>query len=131
MLALAPMGQLEPSSGKIDFTKGEIEVGKWIDGKTIYKSVIDSTVGELQNDLNAIGIDYVVDMYGMALSNYGNWFPIPCKNIASIDYNDADHYTISILQSNLSARNFQITFGDYYATTNKAYIVVEYTKKGV
>lgn len=125
-----PIGPLKPQAGSGEYSTDEKAVGKWINGKKIYRKVIDSTVGELQNDLNAVGIDYVVNMFGMALSNYGSWFPIPCKNIATVDFNNADHYTITILQSNLAARNFQINFGDYYASTNKAYIVVEYTKKG-
>lgn len=130
MLALSPFGQLEAGSGKIKYSADETEIGTWIDGKKVYRKVIMSTVGELQNDLNAVGIDYVVDMYGMAVSNYGSWFPIPCKNIASVDYNNADHYTITLLQSNLAARNFQFNFGDYYAATNAAYLIVQYTKKG-
>lgn len=130
MLALSPFGPLEAGSGKIKYSTDETEVGEWIDGKKVYRKVIISTVGELQNDLNAVGIDYILSMYGMAVSNYGSWFPIPCKNIATVDYSNADHYTITILQSNLAARNFQINFGDYYASGNDAYLVVEYTKKG-
>lgn len=114
-----------------DYTTEEVKIGKWIDGKPVYRKVIQSTVEKIQDDLNALGADRVVNFFGEALSNYGNWFLIPCKNPASIDYGNADHYTIAIIQSNLAARNFQITFGDYYNAGNAVNVIIEYTKKGV
>jgi len=129
MLALAPIGQLSPSDSITKYSTDETQIGTWIDGKPIYRKVIQSTVGNIQDELNALGIDRVTYFFGEALSNYGNWFLIPCKNPASIDYGNADHYTISIIQSNTAARNFQITFGDYYDSGNAANIIVEYTKK--
>lgn len=113
------------------YTTNETEIGTWIDGKPIYRKVIQSTVANVQDELNALGADRVVYFFGEALSNYGNWFLIPCKNPASIDYGNADNYTIAIIQSNLAARNFQITFGDYYDDNNKVNIIIEYTKKAV
>lgn len=115
---------------KPKYTTDETVVATWVDGKPIYRKVIQSTVGNIQNELNALNADRVVYFFGEALSNYGNWFLIPCKNTATIDYGNADHYTISVIQSNLAARNFQITFGDYYNAENKANIIIEYTKKG-
>lgn len=112
------------------YTMDETIVATWIDGKPIYRKVIQSTVEKVQDDLNALGADRVTNFFGEALSNYGNWFLIPCKNPASIDYGNADHYTIAIIQSNQAARNFQITFGDYYNSSNAVNIIIEYTKKG-
>ena len=114
-----------------NYTNEEVVIGTWKDGRPIYRKVIESTVGNIQDDLNALGADRVINFFGEALSNYGNWFLIPCKNPASIDYGNADHYTISIIQSNLAARNFQITFGDYYNAENAVNVIIEYTKKAV
>lgn len=114
-----------------NYTTEEVQIGKWINGKPIYRKVIQSTVENVQTDLNALGADRVINFFGEALSNYGNWFLIPCKNPASIDYENADHYTIAIIQSNTAARNFQITFGDYYNSENAVNIIIEYTKKEV
>ena len=131
MLAqLNPIGPLKPQAGSGEYSTDEKVVGKWIDGKNIYRKVIISTVGEIQNDLNDLGADQVVSFYGEAETNYQSWFPIPCKNHVSIDYNNADNYTISILQSAKAQRNFQITFGNYYNSGNGAKIIIEYTKKG-
>lgn len=128
MLALAPIGQLSTSSERI-YSSEETAIGKWIDGKTVYRKVLQSTVGTIQDDLNSLGVDQVVNFFGEALSNYGNWFLIPCKNPATIDYGNADYYTIAIMQSNYSHRNFQITFGDYYNAANAVNVIIEYTKK--
>lgn len=113
------------------YTTDEVEIGTWIDGKKIYRKVIQSTVANVQNDLNALSADRVINFFGEALSNYGNWFLIPCKNPASIDYGNADNYTIAIMQSNLAHREFQIQFGSYYDDGNAVNIIIEYTKKVV
>lgn len=100
-------------------------------GKTIYRKVLQSTVANVQDDLNALNADQVVSFFGEALSDYGNWFLIPCKNPSSIDAQNGDKYTTSIIQSNYSHRQFQLTFGDYYGETNAVNIIIEYTKKEV
>lgn len=129
MLALAPIGQLKPSDSKAKYSTDETEIGSWIDDKPIYRKVIQSTVENIQNELNALGADRVISFFGEALSNYGNWFLIPCKNPASIDYGNADNYTIAIMQSNLAHREFQIQFGAYYNAENAVNVIIEYTKK--
>ena len=109
------------------YSSDEIDTGKvWINGKHIYRKVVNSTVGNIQTDLNALNADTVVSFYGQALSNYGNWFTIP-YNSGLISGGNV--YAIDCIQSNLAHRNFQITFGEYYNAENGAYIVIEYTKK--
>lgn len=121
--------------GEIDFKpvykKGESEVGTWIDGKPIYRSVIESTVGKVNDDLNALKADTVINFYGQALSNYGAWFAIPCRNSATTDYSGTDSYTIDFMQNSTGDKKFLLRFGSYFPESSIVYIIIDYTKKGV
>lgn len=94
---------------------------KTADGKTIWRTYIETTVGNAQNALNALGAYKVYSFQGWALSDYGNWFPIPCS------FNDA-RYNIYLFKANL-ATTFGLTFNQFYNAANAVNMVIEYTKE--
>lgn len=68
-------------SNIINYTNSEISVGKWVDNKTIYRSVVD--LGSFPNatykeiDTNISNIDTVVSLRGIGWGATGNAFPLP------------------------------------------------------
>lgn len=101
----------------------EVDTGKkWIDGKPIYRLVVDSTLGELANAINAKNPETIVSFFGQTVSMYGNRLIIP-----SVTSADA-RYKIDFLQSNVDD-HIEIQYGDFLQADYDAYCVIEYTKK--
>lgn len=53
-----------------EYSTDEKIIGKWIDGKPIYRKVINSICGNLYTLLNELNIDFLIDTKGNAWSNY-------------------------------------------------------------
>ena len=83
--------QNSPSSGLIDYSTSERVVGTWIDGKTIYRKVIDC--GNMPNATTknvphgVSNLDVVVDVKAMMKRTSGgsDQSPIPKTSISSTD----------------------------------------------
>ena len=96
-------------------------VGTWIDGKPIYRKVIESTVANIESVINNLGFDVISDIRGWAVSNYDNKWLFP-------NYSKADsNYSIDIYLDNYT-NNINLDFGSYYNSSNVVKAIIEYTK---
>lgn len=93
----------------------------WVDGRKIYIKYIDATVGTLRDKIHAIqNMNFIIDIYGRAYSNWGQYWTIPCMHAESgyaiYVYFGADQKTLTI------------QYGSYYSSGNRAWGWVRYTK---
>ncbi len=104
------------------YKTSETKTGEfWIDGKPIYRRVIQSTVGQIQNVVNSLNIDTLVSHYGYAASKFDNEWPIP--NVAATE----PEYNIMFFRNTLT-KQFAISFGDFYPANNPVLMILKYTK---
>lgn len=108
------------------YSTTEQVVGKWIDGKSIYRKVID--IGALPDTAQktvASGVDFstafLVKMYGVCKYSGSNVsFPLPFANPATLEY--------SIMLNIDNQNNVVITTGTD-RTGYFGYVIIEYTKE--
>lgn len=104
------------------YSTEEKVIGKWIDGKPIYKKVIDSICGNLYTLLNELNIDFLIDIKGNAWSNYDQKMPINAPNP------EPPNYVFGVYQT-ASNRNIEVFYNsNYFANQNKIICTVIYTK---
>lgn len=104
------------------YSTDETVVGKWIDGKPIYRKVINSICGNLRTLLNELNIDFLIDTKGNAWSNYDQKMPINAPNP------EPPNYVFGVYQK-ASNGNIEVFYNtNYFANQNKVICIVEYTK---
>lgn len=103
------------------YSTEEKVVGTWIDGKPIYRKVIESTVANIESVINNLGFDVISDIRGWAVSYYKNRWPFP-------NYSKADsNYSIDVYLD-IDTNNINFNFGSYYPSSNVVKAIIEYTK---
>lgn len=107
---------------KFNYSTEEQIIGKWIDGKPIYRKVIDNFCGNLYDLLNKLNIDFLIDASGMAWSNYNHKMPINTPNP------DPPQYVLGIYQTASSSTINVFYNSTYFSDTNKVICIVKYTK---
>lgn len=105
---------------KFNYSTKEQVIGTWIDGKAVYKKVIDTTKILINDKLNELSIKTCVSFWGMAASDYGNSWPIPNKF-------SEEGYNIGLMGGN-NLNNIELTFGSFFSDNNRVLVIVEYTK---
>ena len=104
------------------YSTDETVVGKWIDGKPIYRKVINSICGNLRTLLNELNIDFLIDIKGNAWSNYDHKMPINAPNP------DPPNYVFGVYQT-ASNGNIEVFYNtNFFANQKKVICIVEYTK---
>ena len=103
------------------YSSNEVEIGKWIDGKTIYRKVFRGTTLPSNNtitySISSLSIDTVVNLYGGAYQLGGKYRPIPLvTNPASAG-----------IRMDIDGGNIRITTYDNW-TGWETQVIVEYTK---
>lgn len=99
-------------------------VGTWIDGKPIYRKVID--FGELPNAgfqnvaHNIKGLDYVICLRGIAKTTTNNFYPIPFVGNGAMFNNATATMRINATEVTIA------TTTD--VSSHTAYVILEYTK---
>ena len=113
-------GNVFPKSCEI-YSTTEKRIGKWVDGKPIYrKSFSGTTVNNSNVVLGYISdIDNVINAYGWATSNYSNTWGIPSGR--TDNYNN--NWRLSTNNNQLA-----LVFGSYYTNNGKFTFTIEYTK---
>lgn len=106
------------------YSTSETPIGTWIDGKTIYRKVID--FGALPNattkTINAGLLNVrILNMYGTAYDSAGATFPINTTRIAT------PQYAIGAWTNNAEG-TITMDAGSVNRTSYTAYIIVEYIK---
>lgn len=103
------------------YSTDEVFTGKyWIDGKKIYRKVIDTTIGNILNALNNIPFDSIVFIDGRYESNYGYKWKIN-SNVSENDYR-------LTLYNSTSTGEFLISRGSFAGDNYNIQVVFEYTK---
>lgn len=111
--------------GVSNYASGEVKTGgKWIDGKPIYRSVIETgaKTANVQNiDVSALGIETITSMRGMlyAAANYGDGLIFPVPTVAT-----STSYLVQLSATNRST----ITITSTSFVFGSGFLVIEYTK---
>lgn len=102
------------------YSTSEIEIGRWIDGKPIYRKVVSFSMTVASSWTNvAHGISNlgtVINYYGMVHAVDGNWDKIPQFRTGGYGV------TIYVGSSNIAYTN------DWLSGTTSAFLIIEYTK---
>ena len=107
-----------------EYSTTEIKVGKWINGKPIYRKAI--YIASLPNH-NTVAyptginnVDIIIDLYGIAHAQSGHNFPLPYVSMFS---NNAENIEITYL----SGTEVRVVTGSDRSSLS-AHIIIEYTK---
>lgn len=102
------------------YSTNEIVIGKWIDGKPIYRKVFSGTFGDVKTHFSQseIGYETVIKAYGIMNSIWGNWWHFPTYFTESAYY-IATYYTTEIIT---------IEHGGNYNDNSQIRFIIEYTK---
>ena len=91
----------------------------WVDGKKIYSRYIESTVGSIQDEINA-GVSTLLEVHGFAYSMWGQYWPIPC-------YHQETDYIITAYWG-AGLNGVILGFGSNFPGSNRAIAWIKYTK---
>lgn len=108
----------------VEYTTDEIAVGKWIDGKTIYRKVFTGT-----NTLNiSTGItpDNIIKMECLTHQSVGSWRTIPW--LYSMNDATGSGAWTGGFYFNDSDSTIRFQLGSNLAALNKVIVIMEYTK---
>lgn len=112
---------------KFNYTTDEVEIGKWIDGKPIYRKVVKITNTNsfsLNNNMETL----IFSSCTLQLSSNNEWRPIPWTSVAGSSYQYADYgggYYINP-DGNWTV-HFQV--GTVLSSINQGIMIFIYTKK--
>ena len=114
------------SIGAHIYSTEETVIGKWIDGKPLYRKVVSlSGLVSGDNDIscNNESIDTLVDVYGnLKFDGSGSgWQPIVRTHLTNFS-----GFGLGI--GNIRTTNFKVTIGSYYGSFIKGHVIFEYTK---
>lgn len=97
-----------------------VNIGNWVDGKTIYREVIKDTISNVAKRMNSIGIDTLISFTISAVSNFGNTHYIPTP------FPDDSNYDFGII---IYKGNYDFQYGSNFSSTNQMTAILTYTKK--
>ena len=122
--AVATTDQLAPMDNNFNYSSTEVEIGKWIDGRTLYRKVISLSAfpnnASVYYNTDISNLRECVKVFGVGISNTGNSFPLPYFASASSNGGIEMVYLKSENQIRIT------TYMDRSALTGYAYM--EYTK---
>ena len=75
------------------YSTTETVVGTWIDGKPIYRKVINSTKANIQSLINNLNIDTPIRFDGLADSKYGYTWAENARYTAESGYSNVYHWS--------------------------------------
>lgn len=101
------------------YSTDEIRIGTWIDGKPLYRKVIESTNISSDMRLNISDLDLIINVYGTAIRNPGSYYNLPRLNKSNINGQIGFYYTNNELH---------IEIGTDVTNVTKIIVVIEYTK---
>ena len=106
----------------ITYSTTETVVGTWIDGKPIYRKVINSTIANIQSLINNLNIDTPIRFNGLADSKYGYAWAENTRYTAESGYSNVYHWSQS------KPRTISWEFESYYENNRPVMVILEYTK---
>lgn len=102
------------------YSTEETKVGTWIDGKPIYRKVLQGLTSTGNIVHNISNLDYVIDVRGICKKSNGNYEPIP-----KITTDSVSQYALGI--GDISSTNIYFEKGSGI-TISESYIIIKYTK---
>ena len=108
--------------GKNDYSTNEIVVGKWIDGKPIYRKVLNLTSPSVLNtnvniaNLTSLNIENLIKLEGFLIGGDGRYLNI---NTPEPDYTITTTFINDTIEMKIEAVNWQ---------QKNCVIIIEYTK---
>ena len=118
----------EGGAGGIDYSTSEVDTGiKWIDGKTIYRKVIQTAITDKTTnvDISDLHVDSLVNAYSYVMNTSET---VDAGTIIELPYNESESYSC---QLNFAIPNNKIVIYSgsgivsYYKSCT---IIIEYTK---
>ena len=106
-----------------NYSTAETPIGKWIDGKTLYRKVINT--GTLPNATtkqvahNITNVSRFIKIYGYAYTSNGQTYPLSWIHTTSASYQTMLY---------CDNTNVNITSGVDRSNITESYVVLEYTK---
>lgn len=120
-----PEGFKEIEEGYDIYSTKETKIGEWIDGKAIYRKVIEITSGFNANMMinhNISNLDNIINYYGFIVRDSGDKRNFPSIYPSNMANHGASLYGYTATQLN-------VTLGTWFTTgTKKIAIIIEYTK---
>lgn len=108
------------------YSTDEQEIGKWIDGKSIYRKVISFTTGASTNTWTTIAelqFNRVINLYGYMYISESEMYRLPYAGIGTNGANENVYFYVSSQQGLIREKhNYD------YANSKNSYLIVEYTK---
>lgn len=104
-----------------NYSTEEQIIGTWTDGKSVYKKTIETTCGQLQDELNNLNIKLLIDVKGNAWTQYDHIMFINAPNP------EPHAYVFGVYQ-NLTNLDVAVFYNSAYLDSNKVICTVEYTK---
>lgn len=120
-----------------DYSTSEIDTGKkWIDGKTIYRKVVNDTLGTTNGawkDISAFTaneIDTVVKMNGIFKYSNGSCLVIPFSRVTDSSYNNREYvlFNCNPNTGNVSVIGAHPTNYNSLMSGRPIIVIIEYTK---
>lgn len=107
-----------------DYSTTETRIGTWIDGKPLYRKVIDfgalPNASEKSVEHNISDLDNVIKYSAISKNTqYGSQFPIPLTSTAGLTSNIYIYFTLT---------NIVIGTGSDRTSFTQTYVILEYTK---
>lgn len=110
------------------YSTSEVDTGKtWIDGKPIYRKVLEATLPSTSGDF---GITHNINNLGQVINQYGMTAPESRGQMRQLDfawYNNSQWDCCMYTNATKTIVQFGSEFATYHGG-NKVYIVLEYTK---
>lgn len=104
------------------YSTDEIRIGTWIDGKPVYRKVINSTKENIQSLINNLNIDTPIRFNGLADSKYGYAWAENARYTPESGYSNVYHWSQS------KPRTITWEFESYYENNSPVMAILEYTK---
>lgn len=102
------------------FSTNEVEIGKWINNKTIYRKVFSGTVSNIESLCNTQNQrTSIINMYGNATATNG--VVMPMNN----SFSNSAYVWSAWWASNMDVA---VNFGTNFSSTSSVIIILEYTK---
>lgn len=108
----------------VEYTTEEIAVGKWIDGKTIYRKVFTST--NTTNISTGITPDNIIKMECLTHQTVGAWRTIPW--LYSLNDSTGNGTWTGGFYFNDSDSTIRFQLGSNLSALDKVIVIMEYTK---
>jgi len=104
------------------YSRGEMRIGTWIDGKPLYRKVyeisISSLTSSVDTDITALNMDTLVNIYGTTIQGTYK------RNV----FNTYAYSGTLSEWSGVFINGTTLTFRNYNLAVTKAYMILEYTK---